>query len=333
MSGEFSADSFVVHGRLQSPVYKATQSLRVAVQATADLQKLRIAVGNRVVSAAVRTDTLPIPANLEELSPEERLAFHDAESEIAKQEKERDDLIKLISAEYRTLTEGLVKLPTRKHFKPGKYITNYALLTLCDLYETLVEREDKQGSYIKGELEQLPVWTDYLSDVRGIGPILGGILVSTLDPHMARHASSFVKYCGYDVVIGEDGQGVGRSKRKEHMIDRPYISKDGEQLMKRSLTYNPLVKTKLFVAAGSFLKSKSPYATIYYNYKHRLENHPVWKEKTKNHRHRAAMRYMIKIFLQDFWAAWRTIEGLPVSLPYAQAKLGLPPHGDPNLGQ
>jgi hypothetical protein len=31
---------------------------------------------------------------------------------------------------------------------------------------------------------------------------------------------------------------------------------------------------------------------------------------------------MIKQFLVDLHIAWRTIEGLPVSLPYHEAKLG-----------
>jgi hypothetical protein len=43
--------------------------------------------------------------------------------------------------------------------------------------------------------------------------------------------------------------------------------------------------------------------------------------------HTDATRIMVKVFLQEFWAAWRKMEGLPVTLPYREAKLGQPPHG------
>jgi hypothetical protein len=35
-----------------------------------------------------------------------------------------------------------------------------------------------------------------------------------------------------------------------------------------------------------------------------------------------AIRYTIKIFLQDLWLKWRELEGLPVSAPYHEAILG-----------
>jgi len=45
--------------------------------------------------------------------------------------------------------------------------------------------------------------------------------------------------------------------------------------------------------------------------------------KTPGHRHAMANRYAVKAFLQDLWVAWRTLEGLPVTEPYSEAKLGL----------
>jgi len=52
---------------------------------------------------------------------------------------------------------------------------------------------------------------------------------------------------------------------------------------------------------------------------------------SKGHRHRMAIRYMVKMFLQDLYPVWRRLENLPVALPYAEAKLGRPPHrgGEP----
>lgn len=51
--------------------------------------------------------------------------------------------------------------------------------------------------------------------------------------------------------------------------------------------------------------------------------------KSKGHRHNMAIRYMVKIFLQHLYFAWRPLEGLPVAPTYAEAKLGLI-HGQKN---
>lgn len=48
---------------------------------------------------------------------------------------------------------------------------------------------------------------------------------------------------------------------------------------------------------------------------------PLWGS-SKEHRHKDAMRYMIKMFLMDLWVAWRTMEGLEVRAPYAEEYLG-----------
>lgn len=124
-----------------------------------------------------------------------------------------------------------------------------------------------------------------------------------------------------------NGRYVGRSKR--HLIDREYVSKTGETLTKKSISYNPFLKTKLMgVLADSFIKCPgSKYEQIYRGYRARLDNSPRHYGKTDAHKHMMAKRYAIKMFLSDLWIAWRTIEGLPVSEPYAVDKLGLKPHG------
>ena len=45
------------------------------------------------------------------------------------------------------------------------------------------------------------------------------------------------------------------------------------------------------------------------------------------HRHRAAIRYMVKRLLADMWVAWRTLEGLSVRPPYAEEYLKRVHHG------
>jgi hypothetical protein len=133
--------------------------------------------------------------------------------------------------------------------------------------------------------------------------------------------SSLWKYAGLDVA--ENGQG--RSRKAEHLVKVSYVNRDGEEAERNSITFNPFLKTKLIgVLAPSFIKLSNPiYAPIYRGYKHRLESNPAHQEKSKGHRDNMAKRYMIKIFLIDLYKAWRTIEGLPVTPPYHEGKLGI----------
>ena len=120
------------------------------------------------------------------------------------------------------------------------------------------------------------------------------------------------------------GDGRRRGRFKEHLVDREYTDKDGKQQLKKGITFNPFLKTKLVgVLGGCLMKTKGEYKGVYDGYKHRLENHPKHAEKSKGHRHNMAVRYMIKIFVQDLWLKWREVAGLPITAPYSEAKLGL----------
>jgi hypothetical protein len=45
------------------------------------------------------------------------------------------------------------------------------------------------------------------------------------------------------------------------------------------------------------------------------------------HRHRHALRVMVRQFIIDFWLAWREADGLPTTLPYNEARRGRIHHG------
>lgn len=128
-------------------------------------------------------------------------------------------------------------------------------------------------------------------------------------------------------VYSEPGRWVGRAKR--HTVEVEYTDRNGVVRTKKSITYNPFLKTKLMgVLADSFLKCPGcKYDLIYRGYRHRIDMMPAHYTKTSKHRHMMAKRYMIKMFLQDLWVVWRGLEGLPVSDPYPVAKLGMAPHG------
>ncbi len=276
--------------------------IRAVVRGCYDLQKLRIQTGLRLVA------TFKVKLGQAPSTPEVEL---DAEA------KELLDTIRLA---YTRISDYLAEKP-RAQFKADGVINTFTEYALAAHYFHLLEVEESQFAYLGKILKDVPVYKNFLAGVLGVGPAMAGVIVSEIDIHKSRYASSIWKYAGLDVA--EDG--AGRSRRKEHLVKVKYQSKDGEESERDSITFNPFLKTKLVgVLGGSFLRcAKSPYRQIYLDYKHRLENHPAHIEKTKGHRHNMAVRYMIKMFLIDLYKAWRALEGLSVEMPYHEAKLGL----------
>ena len=129
----------------------------------------------------------------------------------------------------------------------------------------------------------------------------------------------------------------GRNKGDTEMLPY-YVYENGEKVLatdddgniklKRSITYNPKVKTKLVgVLSGCLIKAKDPYFTkIYYDMRFRYDNSEYHKDKSAVVKNKMAIRYMIKEFLRAMWIEWRTLEGLPVDDPYEVAKLGHEKH-------
>lgn len=350
--------------------------LRTMASGAYDIQKLRISTGNRIVSnfRAQKGE------NLQEKRTEKN------------QEKE-DKMLKDMVNDYKLLTDGLaVKTSDEmiaKDFKGTKLISDFSMYCLVRTYAELLDNEEQQMKRLGFWLDRVPVYVNFLKPIKGIGNTLGAVLLAYFDIHKAKYASSLWAYVGLDVAP----DGKGRSSRKEHLIDVEYVDKDGKNAVKKGITHNRFLKSKLIgVMAPCFIKAigtGNTYAHIYYEYKNRLLNRPShispfykeskpkkhnyakdskegkyfrealgdkFKEGVKykkcpylkalgypekdytvpdldhynvdgkiinGHLHNMAMRYMVKIFLIDFYVAWRKEEGLTVYPPYHEAKLGL----------
>jgi hypothetical protein len=196
-------------------------------------------------------------------------------------------------------------------------------LVLVDQYMTLEKDEAKHFRQLGKVLEDFSVYTDFLKDVKGVGPAMAGVIISEIDISRAKYSSSIWKYAGLDVA----SDGKGRSRKAEHLEESEYVASDGTTKTKKGITFNPFLKTKLVGVLGSaFLRAgkvNNPYRDIYDNYRHRLDNNPAHDEKSKGHKHNMAIRYMIKMFIIDLYVAWKECEGQEVFVPYHEAKLGL----------
>lgn len=310
--------------------------IRTMTRGVYDLQKLRIQTGLRLC-ANFRSKLGLIKA------PAEPDAEPEPESE---KDEEAKKLIELLKEEYGRLTEGVVakrnEMPDKTKFTGGELISSFIEFQLVHQYIGVEKQERLAFRQLGDALERLPIWTEYLSKVVGVGPATAAVLVTYFDIEHAHHPSLFWAYAGLDV--GPDG--YGRSRREEHLIDREYKAKDGSIKTRRSVTYEPWLKARLYGALGtSFMrKVDSPWRLVYDGYKHRLLTDPRKRKVTlieykRMHKakdpetkdvwpprrvHLASMRYMIKMFLADFWHHWRELEGLPLNYgTYAEGKLGM----------
>lgn len=210
---------------------------------------------------------------------------------------------------------------------------------LMDLRNELQKSMDETEKRIKTELKKFPVYTEYLVGVKGVGPLMSAVIIAEYDIEKATTVSKMWRYTGLDPSETRGVKVVKTTKPKT------YEPKDGEVIRKfddhvwvRTNTmvradrltpgfrcpFNKDLRTKMVGVLGSqFIKAKAPYATeFYYPHKLRLEQEHGWEDESKGHRHRAAIRYMIKMFLADLYAAWRELEGLPVRKPYQEEYLG-----------
>ena len=209
-------------------------------------------------------------------------------------------------------------------------------------------------------VRQHPLWIEFLQHVDGCGELLAGAIISTVDMDKVKSPSSIMALAGDDTVprvepkdkdkdpdsiyevdqygnilMDENGNKIpirdGRSKKREHLITREYISKKGEKKEKLSVTYNPWFKTKMWLLSNSFVRVRingeiTWYGQIYYDYRARLDEHWKHMDKKKAHKNAMALRYARKMFYIDLYQAWCLILGRTPRKSYHEEKLGMAPH-------
>jgi len=191
---------------------------------------------------------------------------------------------------------------------------------LNHFYEKFHLLEKELEKEIKKTVKEHPM-SEWLEEVKGIGPILAGALLANIDIERAEHASSVWKYMGLAV-----DPETGRGDRLRAGV---------------KASYNPEMKTVAWKIGMSFLKTKGEYRKIYEEsrkfYDRKFPKIQYLKDEkgefimnrsgkkirmyTKGHKFSMAKRRTVKLFLANFWAHWRELEGLPVSVPFAHRGL------------
>lgn len=320
--------------------------IRTYVRSCYSLQHMRIAMGNRLV-ASFRTKLGIKPG--------------ESEKDISKQAK---TIMGEIRKAYTNFAEGIMAFPkSSKHFIANGILTEFAELGLTELYFSLLRMEKANFKMLESLLEDEVIYNQFLKPIVGMGPAMAGILVSEINIHKAKYPSSVHCIAGLDVVrftdpvTGEE-RCEARSNKKHHLVWREYLAADGTIKRKLSITYNPLLHNKLLgVLAPTLIKLGkridketgvieylNKYARIYDDYKNRKrqvfeikaqrgelprKKNGEMRTEFKMKLHRMSIRYMIKMFLMDYYVAARHCEGLEVFVPYEVEYLGVAPHSLP----
>ena len=182
--------------------------------------------------------------------------------------------------------------------------------------------EDDLTKAIAQEINNYPIYTQFLKNVKGCGPLMSAAIICEIDIHKAPNRSCLYQYAGLNPGL------VPGHKNIEGKIVKTTEMVRGDRKTKGFVSpYNAWLKKKLVeVLAGCIIKAKGEYSKFYYDYKVRLEQEEGWKDTTAAHRDRAAKRYMTKMFLSDLYEAWRPLEGLEVRCPYEEEYLGIKHH-------
>ena len=214
------------------------------------------------------------------------------------------------------------------------------LATFGGIADAAHKQEAELEKQLLKVLKRFPIWTKWLKGVKGVGPVSAGWIIGEYDIHIASTVSKLWQFTGLNpgMVQGkkrvEDGEGESHFEFTGQMVR-------GDKLTPGHVApFNKRLRTALCgVMADGFVKAQNDYCmTYYYPYKARLEQEHntvleistagakpkevEWAEAKKAHRHRAAIRYMIKMFLKDLYVQWRTLEGLDVRAPYQEEYLG-----------
>lgn len=177
------------------------------------------------------------------------------------------------------------------------------------------------------------------SEFKGLGVRMIGVIVAELTIERHETISKMWAYAGLKPVPAlrcrhcQDIVAQNKDGTYKHAYNRevkcPVALQSSDVLEStraqhpvkgEKLPYNAWLRTKLLgVLAPCLIKANSPWRLFYDQYKHRKKS-DGWG-MSDGHRDRAAQRYMVKMLLAEIWRVWRTMEGLPVRVPYQEEYL------------
>lgn len=191
-----------------------------------------------------------------------------------------------------------------------------------EVYDHTKDLEDYIGKIAAKMVKDVPIYQTWLKHVVGIGPALSAALVSNIGSvDKFATISALWAYSGLDV---RDGQA-----RKRRRGEKANWNADLRMLVAFK------IPTQFIKATSSFGRQLYDQYKAFYEATHD-QKCPTWSHpdakvnkagtkatvngkgcSRKGHVNNMAMRKVGKMFLSCLWLAWRELDGLPVTEPYA----------------
>jgi len=261
--------------------------------------------------------------------------------------KEQITYLNFLTRSYEGVTKLIAQTKQRILSMPGETPTaefddllksHTATTGKVDGLETVKNRISRE---IDKTLKDWQIWTEWLVKIPGLGPYLGAkliILFYVKFVPVCKHCNGPVEREDGAMICqdcGEAAKGDGLLQYRADEKDFATISKwwaymgrhtvDGVMPKRKKgevANWSTPGRTLGFHIGDQFNRQKSdhPYKALLIDRKKKHErNHEDW---SKGHIHNAAKNETVKIFLAHFWTVARTMQGKPVSEPYAGALMG-----------
>lgn len=300
--------------------------LRLLVELYYDVQGIRIASENKI----------------DRYAEVEALASLHGEEKIEELRRQGTEVLHKLIEGFKEKTNpnfgayGLLVDNAKKMLMQQEYMTSVNLL--------MRNQEAIVMNQAKPLIQDHPIWLEWLSRVRGIGPVLAGGIIARIPIERSPHVSQLWKYAGFGVTIDkwvcpvckhviEHAKGMGTQGAQVFCPDCKNVTQPQGHADRpakgEKLGYNPKLKVLIWKVVQSFIKQdpkKSKYRQLYEHFRAEYEERPCTKthynEKKEvipcfdAHKHAKAGRKVGKIFLAHLYLVWRKIMGLPVSDPW-----------------
>lgn len=219
-----------------------------------------------------------------------------------------------------------------------------------------LEKLEKQAlKEISSTLKQIPIFNAWLTHQKGVGPTMAGVLLAFIPMHNIPTCGKLWAYCGLAVRTGvADRRIKGQKATFNPWLKAKLTFVLGGSFIKSNSPWRKFYddykhrKENTLVQICMGCKGTGLYKPSQKDIEAATrDNEPTPKPSkcancagtggpapwgcNKKHRNIASMRYMVKMFLQALYVEWRTIDGLPVRVPYAEEYLGRIHSGDDGL--
>jgi len=195
--------------------------------------------------------------------------------------------------------------------------------------------EQKLYLRLRKVLKQFPLWTEWMSCVKGCGAVTAAYVIGWLDPDKPS-PSHWWRYCGFGVVNGV----AERRSRGEKTVYNPKLKTAmwnlTDAFVKRGGGYREALRhfyeeESQKINVGEVVLSERNVGMEYFDGEKwrpvtekvvREVRSPVPVRLAKAHVYARARRKVAKLFLSHAWTVWRLLEGKPIRPHYAAERYG-----------